>query len=123
MVSRDILFCSLCVNKGTLGLSGKKILAPTHRFNVGVFWDIREFYANANVNYQDEAFWTDVMDSRFWGPTDSFAILNVGIGARIYRQRMTVSLNAQNLFDEYVQQHVWSDIISRKITGQVTYRF
>jgi outer membrane receptor for ferric coprogen and ferric-rhodotorulic acid len=98
-------------------------IAPKHRFNLGVFWDTPRFYANANVNYQDTALWTDVLDSRFWGPTESFTILNLGVGARVYRQRMTVSLNAQNLLDEYVQQHVWSDIISRKVTAQLTYQF
>lgn len=81
------------------------------------------FYANTNMNYQSEAFWTDILDSRFWGRTDSFVILNLGVGVRVYRQRMTVSLNAQNLLDDDVQQHVWSDLISRKISGQVTYHF
>jgi outer membrane receptor protein involved in Fe transport len=98
-------------------------IPPTHRLNAGVFWDIRKFYANANLNYQDEAFWADVLGPAFWGPTSSFTVVNVGVGARIYRQRMTVSVNANNLLDEYVQQHVWSDIISRKVTGQVTYHF
>ena len=46
-------------------------IQPMHRFNAGVFWDIRTFYANANVNYQDEAFWTDILSPAFWGSTAS----------------------------------------------------
>ena len=28
-----------------------------------------------------------------------------------------------NLFDEHAQQHVWGDIIDRKIVGEIRYRF
>ena len=98
-------------------------IPPKHRFNLGVFWDIRRFYANANVNYQDVAYWTDVLGPAFWGPTDSFAMVNLGLGTRLRGQEITIAVNAQNIFDERIQQHVWGDIISRKVTAQIVYRF
>ena len=34
-----------------------------------------------------------------------------------------MKLVGQNLFDERVQQHIFGDIISRKIAGQVSFQF
>ena len=97
-------------------------IPPKHRFNVGGTWETPRLYANAAVTYQDVAFWADVFDARFWGPTESFASVNLAAGWRFYRRHAVLSINAQNIFDERVQQHVWGDIISRKIWVHVTYR-
>ena len=96
---------------------------PQHRFNLATVWDVPLYYANARVTYQDDAFWTDVFDARFWGPTDSFVAVNVGAGVRLYDDRIVWSVNGENIFDEDVQQHVFGDIIGRKVWSQVTYRF
>lgn len=98
-------------------------LPPTHRANLGGAWDWGSYFASATVNYQDDAFWTDVLDSRFWGPTDSFTSVNAAIGFRFNQQRTTISITGTNLLDEEIQQHVFGDIISRKISGQVQFRF
>jgi hypothetical protein len=34
-----------------------------------------------------------------------------------------LKLVAQNLFDEDVQQHIFGDIIGRKLAGQVSFEF
>ncbi len=96
---------------------------PENRINAGMAWDNGRYYFNANANYQDEAFWTDVLDARFWGPTDSFTQVNVGVGVRFNQDRTTLSVNAQNVFDEDVLQHVFGDLIERKIVGQLLVRF
>jgi outer membrane receptor protein involved in Fe transport len=95
---------------------------PRHRFNFGVAYDAERWYINANMNYQDEAFWTDVLDSRFHGPTDSFTQVNLGIGFR-FGDRATLTLTGSNIFDEEVQQHVFGDIISRKVTAELRFNF
>ncbi len=95
---------------------------PEHRANAGVAYSGPRFYANANVNFVDEAFWTDVLDERFWGPTDSFTTFNVGGGVNI-SDNVTLSVSAQNVTDERQQQHVFGDLISRKVTGQLILRF
>ena len=96
---------------------------PEHRANLGVAYDKGSFFVNANANYQDEAFWTDVLDSRFFGPTDAFTQLNLGLGFRFAGDKTTFTINAQNVFDEDVQQHVFGDIIAQKVTGQLLFRF
>ncbi len=97
---------------------------PENRINAGFAYSGEVFFFNANANYQDEAFWTDVLDSRFWGPTDAFTQVNLGAGVRFGAEdRVTISINAQNVFDEDVQQHVFGDLIEQKIIGQLLLRF
>jgi hypothetical protein len=64
-----------------------------------------------------------VLDSRFFGPTDDFTQLNVAVGFRFANDRATFQVSGQNVLDEDVQQHVFGDIIGRKVTGQLTFDF
>lgn len=98
-------------------------LPPENRANVSVAYDTGRWFVNGNLNYQDEAFWTDVLDSRFHGPTDSFTQLNLGAGVRFAGDRVTLSVQAQNVTDEEIQQHVFGDILERKVIGQVRFEF
>ena len=106
---------------GNLGLPIN--LPPRHRFNIGATYDQGRFYVNGRVNFQDNAFWTDVLDQRFWGSTDSFSMVTLNGGVRLHGGRALLMVSAQNAFDENVQQHVWGDIIGRKVTSRVVYRF
>jgi len=94
---------------------------PQNRFNLGVSYDAGRWYINGNYNYQDEAFWTDVLDARFHGPTESFGQVNVGLGFRFNDDRLTFSITGSNILDEDVQQHVFGDIISRKVTAELRF--
>jgi outer membrane receptor protein involved in Fe transport len=94
---------------------------PQNRVNAGIGFSSERFYLNANANYQDEAFWTDVLDSRFWGPTDAFTQVNLGGG--VHFGETTLSVTVQNVLDEDVLQHVFGDLIERKITAQLLFRF
>lgn len=91
-------------------------IPPEIRLNVGGAYNGERWFGNLNVNYQDEAFWTDILDSRFWGPTDSFTMVNAGLGYR-FGESVSLSVTGQNIFDEDVQQHVFGDILSRKVVG------
>ena len=96
---------------------------PEHRLNAGFGYDGDRFFANGNVNWVDEAFWTDVLDERFWGPTESYAQVNLGFGVRLNQDKTTFSVTGQNVLDEEVLQHVFGDLISRKISAQLSLRF
>ncbi len=97
-------------------------LPPENRFNAGLGYSGARLFCNGNVNYQDEAFWTDVLDSRFHGPTEDFTQLNLAIGVHV-GEHATFQVNGQNVTDEDVQQHVFGDLITRKVTGQLTLDF
>lgn len=99
-------------------------LAPEWRGNAGLGYDAGRWFTNLNVNYQDEAFWGDVaLSPATVGFTDSFTMLNVGVGVRLLDERLTLQIIGANVTDEEVRQHFFGDIIGRKITGQVGYRF
>ncbi len=95
--------------------------APTHRANVALGWDGGTLFVNANANYQSEAYWADVLSIQ--GTTDAFTMVNATIGLRLFDGRATLSIIGQNLFDERLQQHLFGDIITRKVTGQLQFRF
>ncbi len=64
-----------------------------------------------------------MLDSRFWGTTDSFTIANLSVGARFNNDKVAVSLIGTNLFDEEFQAHIFGDIIPQKITGEIRFSF
>jgi outer membrane receptor protein involved in Fe transport len=96
---------------------------PRHRANLGATYNGRRFFASGNVNFVDEAFWTDVLDETFWGPTDAYTQLNLSTGVRLANDRVTLSLIGQNVLDEEVQQHIFGDIISRKVVAELRVEF
>ncbi|MFQ5551903.1 MAG: TonB-dependent receptor plug domain-containing protein, partial [Gemmatimonadales bacterium] len=98
-------------------------LPPRHRANVGFSYDKGRLFLSGNANYQDDAVWTDVLDSRFHGPTNSFVQVNASVGLRFRNERTTLTLTGNNVFDDDIQQHVFGDIISRKIAANVRFAF
>ncbi|RMH18487.1 MAG: TonB-dependent receptor [Acidobacteria bacterium] len=96
---------------------------PENRFNLGASYNGPHFFINGNLNFVDDAFWTDVLDARFHGPTDSFTQVNLALGWRFADDRYTITLNGSNIFDEDVQQHVFGDLISRKISADLRINF
>jgi outer membrane receptor protein involved in Fe transport len=94
---------------------------PRHRANLDLGYDGGRYFVNGNVNYVDEAVWTDVLDARFHGPTDEFTQVNLSVGVRLLDDKLTFAVIGNNLFDEEIQQHVFGDIIRRKVSAQVIY--
>ena len=103
--------------------AGSFNLPPENRFNLGVSYNGERYYVNGNVNYADGAFWTDVLDERFWGATDSYTMVNLGFGVHFMDGRATFGVIGSNILDEEVQQHIFGDIISRKISGELRFRW
>lgn len=101
------------INRDEIGTPSK------HRCNVGLGYDDRKIFASGNLNYVGEAFWVDVLDSRFWGPTKAFTQVNLAAGVRLMNDRVTLSVLATNVFDARAQQHVFGDIISRRVLGEL----
>jgi len=94
-------------------------VAPTWRANVGLGRDSRgRMFWSTTVNYQDEAYWADVLFAR--ASTGAFTQLNAAVGWRFRDDRVTLKIVAQNLFDEAVQQHIFGDILERKLAAQVS---
>ena len=92
---------------------------PRHRVNLGGAYNHRHFMVSSDLSFVDNAFWTDVLDARFWGPTESYRQWNARAGVRLLDDRAMLSVVATNLLNEDIQQHIFGDIIVRRIGGEV----
>ena len=98
-------------------------LPPNNRFNAGFNFSYSRFLGNMSVSYTDEAFWQDVLDARFAGPTDAYTLVNAGFGVRWLADRVTTSLKVTNLANEEVMQHVFGDVTKRQVVGELRFIF
>ncbi len=98
-------------------------LAPTNRFNAGVNFNSKKFLGSLNVNYVDEALWSDVLTEPFHGFTDAYTLVNLGFGVKWNDGKITTSVKCQNLLNEDVQQHVFGDILKRSVNFELNVKF
>jgi outer membrane receptor protein involved in Fe transport len=98
-------------------------LPPQNRFNAGFNFTEGRFLGNAVVTYVGAAFWQDVLDARFHGPTRSYTQVNGALGMRWANGRIITTLKAINLLDEEIQSHVFGDILKRQVIGEVRIAF
>ena len=98
-------------------------LPPTHRVNAGLSYNGRRYFGSVSASFNDDAFWQDVLDSRFHGPTESYTLVDAGVGVRSADGSMTVAVRATNLLNRVAQQHVFGDLIRRTVTGEVRFSF
>ena len=98
-------------------------LPPTNRFNVGFNFSQGHFLGNASVSYVDDAFFQDVLDARFAGPTEAYTQVNGAFGVKFLRDKVTASIKVINLLDEEIQSHVFGDILKRQVLGELRFQF
>ena len=98
-------------------------LPAKNRFNVGVNFNSGRFLGDLNVSYSDSAFWQDVLDDRYHGTTDSYTLVNGGVGVKWLNDRITTSIKGTNLANQRIQQHVFGDIIKRSMVGELRVNF
>jgi outer membrane receptor protein involved in Fe transport len=98
-------------------------LPPTHRFNVGFNYSAGRYLANGSVAYVDDAFFQDVLDSRFHGPTESYTQVNGAFGLRWMDGKIISSIKVINLTNEDIQSHVFGDVIKRQFFGELRFQF
>jgi outer membrane receptor protein involved in Fe transport len=98
-------------------------LPPTHRFNVGFNYSAGRFLGNASVGYVGDAFFQDVLDARYHGPTEAYTQVNGGFGVRWMDGKMISSIKVINLTNEAIQSHVFGDVIKRQVMGELRIQF
>ncbi len=98
-------------------------LPPQNRFNAGFNFSQSRFTGNLSVSYVDEAFWQDVLDARFAGPTDAYTQVNGALGVKFAGDRVTASVKVINLTDEDIQSHVFGDFLKRQVIGELRFQF
>jgi iron complex outermembrane receptor protein len=94
---------------------------PEWRVNLGFGRDAGRYYFNVALNYQDDAYWADVLSVR--ARTPAFTQVGLTVGWRFIDERLVLKIVGQNIFDERVQQHIFGDLLSRRVEGQLSVRF
>ncbi|HEX7020397.1 MAG TPA: TonB-dependent receptor [Gemmatimonadaceae bacterium] len=98
-------------------------LPPTNRFNIGMNFARGRYLGDVSISYTGSAFWQDVLDDRFHGTTDDYTLVNGGFGVKWADRRLTTSVKVVNLLNQDVQQHVFGDILTRLVVGEVRVEF
>jgi outer membrane receptor protein involved in Fe transport len=96
---------------------------PNNRVNVGFNFSSGRWLGNASYSWVDDAFWQDVLDARYAGPTKAYSQVNGAFGVKWGGERLITSIKAINLFNEDIQSHVFGDIMKRQIMGELRLTF
>jgi len=98
-------------------------LPPQHRFNAGFNFSQGRFLGNLSASYVDDAFWQDVLDARFSGPTEAYTQVNGAFGVKFAGDKVAASVKVINLLDEDIQSHVFGDFLKRQVIGELRFQF
>ncbi len=96
-------------------------IPPRHRLNLGVQLHSRRVFGSFAANFTDRAFWSDVLAYQGW--TDRFWLLNGAVGVTFANNRLSWTIRSTNLANRAIQQHIFGDIIRRRVTTDVNVRF
>ena len=77
------------------------------------------YLGSASVNYAGKAFWVDVLDSPYFGYTDSYAMVNASFGMKFGDGKVIACLKGTNLTNETIQQHVYGDLLKISVVAEV----
>ena len=94
-----------------------------NRFNAGANFTYGRYLGDLSVSYSGEAVWNDVLDARYHGPTKAYTMVNGGFGVRWAHDKITTSLKVTNIGNVDIQQHVFGDIMKRRIAGELKVKF
>ncbi len=95
---------------------------PRHQASVTLTGTTDQWSGALTVAFTDEAYWRDVLDERFWGPTDAYTHLH-GSLTHTVSERLSLTLRGTNLTDDQTKQHAYGDLIGRQVTLRVRLRY
>ena len=96
---------------------------PGHRLSLGGSWAGRYWQVGATVDYVSKAFWQDVLTPDFWGWTDGYTLVGGQVRWQSRSKLFEVKVRVTNLFDERIQQHIFGDVIGRRSSLALRWRW
>jgi hypothetical protein len=75
------------------------------------------------VSFVDDAYFQDVLDARFAGPTEAYTQINGAFGVKFLNDKLTTTVKVINLTNEDIQSHVFGDIMKRQVIGEIRVQF
>jgi outer membrane receptor for ferrienterochelin and colicins len=98
-------------------------LPPNNRFNLGFNFSQGRYLGNLSYTWVDEAYWQDVLDARYHGPTDAYSQVNGAFGLKWAGDKLVTTVKVINLLNEDIQSHVFGDILKRQVIGELRVTF
>ena len=98
-------------------------LPPTHRVNAGFNFSHSRYLGNASVSYVGDAYFQDVLDARYAGPTKAYTQVNGAFGVKFIKDTLTGTVKVVNLLNQDIRSHVFGDILKRQVIGEVRVNF
>jgi outer membrane receptor protein involved in Fe transport len=95
-------------------------IPPHHRANFSLSGSRHRFVGSLTVSYTDRAFWTDVLAIQGW--TDRVWLVGATAGVNFKGDRATWSIKGTNLTDRNVQQHIFGDLVRRRVMTELRVR-
>ena len=96
---------------------------PKNRVNLGLTLDHPRYVGSVSFSHADKAFFTDVLDTRYYGYADAYDLVNAAFGVRWAAGKVTTSVKATNLLNDDIRQHNFGDILKRTILAEVRFNF
>jgi outer membrane receptor for ferrienterochelin and colicins len=96
---------------------------PRDRFNWGLNLHSKHYIGSFSLNHAGKSFWTDARDPSFYGFTKSYTMVNGDFGVRWAEGKVTTLIKAINLLNDDIQQHIFGDILKRRIFGELQFGF
>jgi hypothetical protein len=93
-----------------------------HKVAAGLMLGTQRNSGSVEVSYTDSAFWSDVLDSRFFGTTSEYFLMNGRFSHRC-NDTLTLSVAASNLLDNDTPRHIFGDNVGRRVSGELRFRF
>lgn len=99
------------------GLTAAQALAEInipaeHRVNAGLTVSGWKMFSTIDASYVGEAYWQDVLDSRYSGKTSDYTVANLVVGANL-NSRAVLQARVNNLGGKAIQQHIFGDVQKR----------
>jgi len=103
--------------------AGSLAVPPRDRFNAGLNMNSKRYLGSFSINYAGKAFWTDTRDATYYGFTDAYTLVNCSFGVRWSEGRVVTSIKAVNLLNDDIRQHIFGDILKRRVFGEIKLGF
>ena len=96
---------------------------PRNRVNAGINLHGKRYLGDFSINHAGKAYWADALDPTYYGYTGSYTMVNTSFGVRWAEGKVTTSVKAINLLNDSIQQHIFGDILKRRIFGELQFGF
>jgi hypothetical protein len=94
-----------------------------HRFNAGVSASQGRYFGSLSLSATSRAFWADVQPYSGW--TEGFTLVNASAGVRFPMRggEGSLALKVVNLGDSEIRQHIFGDLLKRRISVELRLNF